>query len=291
MWHPACYSRATMRTPTAIFLALLAPITLGLACNLSDDTGLRQPGTMPDQGGGGSPAQSRAGGAPTVVSSGGYLLDVTGGSSGMGGSPRTGGVVEIGGNLAIGATGGFVVTGGIIPFGGTIAVGGYRVSGGFIPFGGTISIGGIRSTGGAYPRGTGGTYVNTGGIPSMPPGSYVAGMTTQPGGSRDLVSMQCLGPGPNCTHTLDYADCMVKSCPAQTGSAIPVTVLLQYQARCSKFYTCMAFCPCDQGRTSCEATCLADAKLIPECYASLVAMDACAKATGCNKLGCPMVSP
>ena len=133
--------------------------------------------------------------------------------------------------------------------------------------------------------------MNTGGFPVIPPGPYVAGMTTQPGGTRDLVSMQCLGPGPNCTHTIDYADCMVKSCPAQTGSVISVYFLQQYKPLCDKFYYCMAGCPCDQGRTSCEATCLADAKLIPECYAKLVAMDACAKTTGCNKLGCPMVSP
>jgi hypothetical protein len=206
----------------------------------------------------------------------------------MGGTLWTGGTAAIGG---YGAAGGFVVTGGIIPSGGNIAVGGYRASGGFIPFGGTIAIGGIRSTGGAYPRGTGGTYVNTGGFPAIPPGPYVAGMTTQPGGSRDLVSMQCLGPGPNCNHTIDYADCMVKSCPAQTGSAIPVMVLLQYyKSFCGAFYSCMASCPCDQGRSVCEAKCLADAKLVPDCYASLVAMDACAKTTGCYKLGCPIVA-
>ncbi len=123
--------------------------------------------------------------------------------------------------------------------------------------GGSAGAGGARGQGGQGPAttagvgGAGGAVVPTGGIAGS------AGVVVVPGGSRDVVTTQCTttSSGGGCPADLAFLQCLTGPCgkslaACYQGDSVAPTGL------CGPFAACMLTCPCDGGRSTCEAACL-----------------------------------
>lgn len=135
---------------------------------------------------------------------------------------------------------------------------GVSQSGGVVASGGAV--GGATGSGyGGQPfakGGSGGGYGSGGAVGAG--GSVSGGVVYVPGGWRDLTTAQCMAiSGGTCPVSANYTACLQSSCGANlTKCYYSDGYAKAVGGDCRDYANCMLSCPCDDGRSVCENSCL-----------------------------------
>ncbi len=111
-----------------------------------------------------------------------------------------------------------------------------------------------------------------------------AGALAVPGGTRDLATTECTATSDgSCPVPSDSLTCLEGKCGSNlTDCYYSDGVSAAAGGRCQSYANCMLACPCDDGRTNCEATC--QQKYAPtnsDCLACITGLFFCSSFYGC----------
>jgi hypothetical protein len=111
------------------------------------------------------------------------------------------------------------------------------------------------------------------------------GTLAVPGGTRDLATTQCtVTADGTCQVPSDSLTCLEGKCGSNlTDCYYSDGVSAAAGGRCQSYANCMLACPCDSGRSNCEATCLQKyAPTDSDCLACITSLLVCSSIYGCT---------